>query len=127
MYRMKEMEMHMKGCLRKNREGFISSYFFVIFLFVITFAAAALQSESDSLKTMINLKKEAEYFAQEAEIISSLKCSLNNMDPADAGGILTVEAESLPETITVYYDPQTKRIIDFSCSRRTDGLSVPEP
>ena len=126
MSRMKETASVMRGSWRKNREGFISSYFFVIFLFVITFTAAALQSETDSLKTMVNLEKEGEFFVREAKIISGLKCSIASKEPdPDENGILTVEADDVPETITVYYDPQTLRIIDYTCSRRPDGLCAP--
>ena len=126
MLHMNETESVMNGSLRKNKNGFISSYFFVIFLFVITFSAAALQSETDSLKTMVNLEQESVFFVQEAKIISGIKCSLADMDTAvNENGILTVEAEGVSDMITVYYDPQTRRIIDYSCSRKTDGLYVP--
>lgn len=109
----------MKASSQVCSKGFVSSFFLLIFLYLSSLSAFAVSNEICFMKTMMNMQTDAAYFAREASEISRIKCMLLSQEEEEAGsGEINIEiGGELPETITVFYDPQTRRIIDYSAVR----------
>ena len=56
------------------RRGFISSWFLMIFLLVITICSNAMVNDQNRLKTLINHRKSQEYLLAESAVVNDILC-----------------------------------------------------
>lgn len=113
-------------------EGFVSVYFLAIMLTISVFTAAAALNEKAYFEVIINMEINMQYQQAETQVLSYLKCALmtNTLTDAEyetADVICTIEvyedavyvfvSEPVQETLTVTFDSETMKIIDFSCDR----------
>ncbi len=121
---MNERESSMKRYSAHCSDGFVSTWFLICFLCISELCAVSILIQKFSMMTVLNLRTDTAYFVQEASAIAALKCELENREEEEeVQAIRTIVFEgSLPETITVYLDPVSGRIINCVFERNTNDV-----
>ena len=134
----RETAEHLKRSL-SGSDGFISTYFLVTMLFVISFVTMIAYCDRIEMLTMMNLETAQDYFRSEICVINELRCMIaaaegdetsfaSSLFSASVNGTqITVQVYgACPETLVLTYDPGSRMILDYDAFRdaeefREDG------
>ncbi len=125
------MKRSLSGC-----DGFISTYFLVTMLFVISFVTMIAYCDRIEIRTMMNLQTAQAYFRSETAVINELRCMLASAEGDETsfssslfsasvnGTQIAVEVYgAYPETLILTYDPETRMILDYDAYRDAEEFS----
>ena len=114
----------------RHNKGCVSLYFLGILLYICAISTVVVENDCHRMKTLMNLKEDAQCFAQEREVILRMKCVLSQKKediPLDAMSPYRMEVDQdrvyvdvdgdYPEMITIIFDTDTKKIIDYESIR----------
>ena len=112
-----------------TKKGFVSTYFLLIFLYIVSICSLTALNDMDSIRTMMNQRTASAHFSAELQVITELKCLLLSDgdlsgEYATSQGIpFRVETEGdvlhvyvqgeYPSQIAVYLDHETRQIMDY--------------
>lgn len=131
---MQERIKNMKEYLYRN-DGFISAYFLLMLCVISTWTLILANNAAMDMKTVANMKENARYYANEAIVISDIKCHLENgieTGEYEKDGVayyvesyenclyVTIEAD-YGETVILQLDEEKKSIL--SCSFQRGSVS----
>jgi hypothetical protein len=114
----------MKKFSQKNIKGFVSLYFLGFLLYISVLCTVILENDCHRLRVINNMKEDTVYFQQEKQVLDAFRLFLtrdpDEQDPSfeihDGTAYYTVEGE-YPELVIIYFDPQTKEILDFDAEK----------
>lgn len=118
------------------RKGFVSAYFLAIFLFLSLYTAVLADNVRSRAETIINLRREQEYFTEEYPAIREVMCQLQKEKQAEDEAEETEDAEEsedaqpagyemkgntilldisgmYPEQVLITVDQETMKVIDY--------------
>ena len=103
-----------------NNKGFISAYFLVIFLYVITMITVLSINLNYQAKTLENLQTIYAYEQEELTAIARLKkelCTAINLEEKYQIKNQLIYIQLLSEILIVEFDPEKKVILDYEVIR----------
>ena len=103
-----------------NNKGFISAYFLVIFLYVITMITVLSANLNYQAKTVENLQAIYAYEQEELTAIARLKkelCTDINLEEKYQIKNQLIYIQLLSEILIVEFDPEKKVILDYEVIR----------
>ena len=103
-----------------NNKGFISAYFLVIFLYVITFVTVLSVNLNYQAKTLENLEIIYAYEREELSAIARLKkelCTEMNLEDKYQIRDRYIYIQLTNEIVIVEYDPDKKVVLDYEATR----------
>lgn len=103
-----------------NNKGFISAYFLVIFLYVVTMVTVLSTNLNYQAKTLENLQTIYAYEQEELTAIARLKKELcTDIDPEEKYQIKNklIYIQLSSEILIVEFDPEKKVILDYEVIR----------
>ena len=103
-----------------NNKGFISVYFLVIFLYVITLVTVVSTNLNYQAKTLENLEIIYSYQLEELSAIARLKkelCSEIHLEEKYQIKDRYIYIQLTNETLIVEYDPDKKVVLDYEVTR----------
>lgn len=103
-----------------NNKGFISAYFLVIFLYVITMITVLSINLNYQAKTLENLQTIYAYEQEELTAIARLKkelCTDINLEEKYQIKNQLIYIQLLSEILIVEFDPEKKVILDYEVIR----------
>ena len=103
-----------------NNKGFISAYFLVIFLYVITFVTVLSVNLNYQAKTLENLEIIYAYQQEELSAIARLKkelCTEMNLEDKYQIRDRYIYIQLTNEIVIVEYDPDKKVVLDYEVTR----------
>ena len=92
-------------------KGFMSTYFLVLWIMIMTMMVILLDNAMNQSKTLENLEEANQYFMQEYAVIEEIK-NMNVEEIEEAEIHCIIEGE-YPEEIIVYFDLETGKCIDY--------------
>lgn len=119
----------MKKSCANSHKGFVSLYFLGILLYLSALSAVIVENDISRMQTMENMLEDAECFDQERKTIQKFKCLLQQSSLEDREQDQQSEFEidgstayidiggNYPELLTIYFDAETKHIIDYESIR----------
>ena len=103
-----------------NNKGFISVYFLVIFLYVITLVTVISVNLDNQAKTLENLEIIYSYQLEELSAIARLKkelCTEMNLEDKYQIRDRYIYIQLTNEIVIVEYDPDKKVVLDYEVTR----------
>ncbi|MBF1099641.1 hypothetical protein [Solobacterium sp.] len=103
-----------------NNKGFISAYFLVIFLYVITLVTVLSTNLNYQAKTLENLEIIYAYQQEELSAIARLKkelCTEMNLEDKYQIRDRYIYIQLTNEIVIVEYDPDKKVVLDYEVTR----------
>ena len=103
-----------------NNKGFISVYFLVIFLYVITLVTVISVNLDNQAKTLENLEIIYSYQLEELSAIALLKkelCTEMNLEDKYQIRDRYIYIQLTNEIVIVEYDPDKKVVLDYEVTR----------
>lgn len=103
-----------------NNKGFISAYFLVIFLYVITLVTVLSVNLDNQAKTLENLEIIYAYQQEELSAIARLKkelCTEMNIEDKYQIRDRYIYIQLTNEIVIVEYDPDKKIVLDYEVTR----------
>ena len=103
-----------------NNKGFISAYFLVIFLYVITLVTVISVNLDNQAKTLENLEIIYAYQQEELSAIARLKkelCTEMNLEDKYQIRDRYIYIQLTNEIVIVEYDPDKKVVLDYEVTR----------
>ena len=103
-----------------NNKGFISAYFLVIFLYVITLVTVLSANLNYQAKTLENLDIIYAYQQEELSAIARLKkelCTEMNLEDKYQIRDRYIYIQLTNEIVIVEYDPDKKVVLDYEVTR----------
>ena len=103
-----------------NNKGFISAYFLVIFLYVITLVTVLSTNLNYQAKTLENLEIIYAYQQEELSAIARLKkelCTEKNLEDKYQISDRYIYIQLTNEIVIVEYDPDKKVVLDYEVTR----------
>ena len=103
-----------------NNKGFISAYFLVIFLYVITLVTVLSANLNYQAKTLENLEIIYAYQQEELSAIARLKkelCTEMNLEDKYQIRDRYIYIQLTNEIVIVEYDPDKKVVLDYEVTR----------
>ena len=103
-----------------NNKGFISVYFLVIFLYVITLVTVLSVNLDNQAKTLENLEIIYAYQQEELSAIARLKkelCTEMNIEDKYQIRDRYIYIQLTNEIVIVEYDPDKKIVLDYEVTR----------
>ena len=103
-----------------NNKGFISAYFLVIFLYVITLVTVLSANLNYQAKTLENLEIIYAYQQEELSAIARLKkelCTEMNIEDKYQIRDRYIYIQLTNEIVIVEYDPDKKVVLDYEVTR----------
>ncbi len=103
-----------------NNKGFISAYFLVIFLYVITLVTVLSTNLNYQAKTLENLEIIYAYQQEELSAIARLKkelCTEMNIEDKYQIRDRYIYIQLTNEIVIVEYDPDKKIVLDYEVTR----------
>ncbi|MBF1105742.1 MAG: hypothetical protein HXL52_02050 [Solobacterium sp.] len=103
-----------------NNKGFISAYFLVIFLYVITLVTVLSVNLDNQAKTLENLEIIYAYQQEELSAIARLKkelCTEMNIEDKYQIRDRYIYIQLTNEIVIVEYDPDKKVVLDYEVTR----------
>ena len=103
-----------------NNKGFISAYFLVIFLYVITLVTVLSTNLNYQAKTLENLDIIYAYQQEELSAIARLKkelCTEMNLEDKYQIRDRYIYIQLTNEIVIVEYDPDKKVVLDYEVTR----------
>ena len=103
-----------------NNKGFISAYFLVIFLYVITLVTVLSTNLNYQAKTLENLDIIYTYQQEELSAIARLKkelCTEMNLEDKYQIRDRYIYIQLTNEIVIVEYDPDKKVVLDYEVTR----------
>ncbi len=103
-----------------NNKGFISAYFLVIFLYVITLVTVVSTNLNYQAKTLENLDIIYTYQQEELSAIALLKkelCTEMNLEDKYQIRDRYIYIQLTNEIVIVEYDPDKKVVLDYEVTR----------
>ena len=103
-----------------NNKGFISAYFLVIFLYVITLVTVLSANLNYQAKTLENLEIIYSYQLEELSAIALLKkelCTEMNLEDKYQIRDRYIYIQLTNEIVIVEYDPDKKVVLDYEVTR----------
>ena len=103
-----------------NNKGFISAYFLVIFLYVITLVTVLSTNLNYQAKTLENLEIIYAYQQEELSAIARLKkelCTEMNLEDKYQIRDRYIYIQLTNEIVIVEYDPDKKIVLDYEVTR----------
>ena len=103
-----------------NNKGFISAYFLVIFLYVITLVTVLSTNLNYQAKTLENLDIIYTYQQEELSAIARLKkelCTEMNLEDKYQIRDRYIYIQLTNEIVIVEYDPDKKVVLDYEVNR----------
>ena len=103
-----------------NNKGFISAYFLVIFLYVITLATVISVNLDNQAKTLENLEIIYSYQLEELSAIARLKkelCTEIHLEEKYQIRDRYIYIQLTNEIVIVEYDPDKKVVLDYEVTR----------
>ena len=103
-----------------NNKGFISAYFLVIFLYVITLVTVISVNLDNQAKTLENLEIIYSYQLEELSAIARLKkelCTEMNLEDKYQIRDRYIYIQLTNEIVIVEYDPDKKVVLDYEVNR----------
>ena len=103
-----------------NNKGFISAYFLVIFLYVITLVTVLSTNLNYQAKTLENLEIIYAYQQEELSAITRLKkelCTEMNLEDKYQIRDRYIYIQLTNEIVIVEYDPDKKVVLDYEVTR----------
>ena len=103
-----------------NNKGFISAYFLVIFLYVITLVTVLSANLNYQAKTLENLEIIYAYQQEELSAIARLKkelCTEMNLEDKYQIRDRYIYIQLTNEIVIVEYDPDKKIVLDYEVTR----------
>ena len=103
-----------------NNKGFISAYFLVIFLYVITLVTVLSVNLDNQAKTLENLEIIYAYQQEELSAIARLKkelCTEMNLEDKYQIRDRYIYIQLTNEIVIVEYDPDKKIVLDYEVTR----------
>ena len=103
-----------------NNKGFISVYFLVIFLYVITLVTVISVNLDNQAKTLENLEIIYSYQLEELSAIARLKkelCTEMNLEDKYQIRDRYIYIQLTNEIVIVEYDPDKKIVLDYEVTR----------
>ena len=103
-----------------NNKGFISVYFLVIFLYVITLVTVISVNLDNQAKTLENLEIIYSYQLEELSAIARLKkelCTEMNLEDKYQIRDRYIYIQLTNEIVIVEYDPDKKVVLDYEVNR----------
>ena len=103
-----------------NNKGFISAYFLVIFLYVITLVTVLSVNLDNQAKTLENLEIIYAYQQEELSAIARLKkelCTEMNLEDKYQIRDRYIYIQLTNEIVIVEYDPDKKVVLDYEVTR----------
>lgn len=103
-----------------NNKGFISAYFLVIFLYVITLVTVVSTNLNYQAKTLENLDIIYTYQQEELSAIALLKkelCTEMNLEDKYQIRDRYIYIQLTNEIVIVEYDPDKKVVLDYEVNR----------
>ena len=103
-----------------NNKGFISVYFLVIFLYVITLVTVISVNLDNQAKTLENLEIIYSYQLEELSAIALLKkelCTEMNLEDKYQIRDRYIYIQLTNEIVIVEYDPDKKVVLDYEVNR----------
>ena len=103
-----------------NNKGFISAYFLVIFLYVITLVTVISVNLDNQAKTLENLEIIYSYQLEELSAIARLKKELCNEIHLEEKYQIRdryIYIQLTNEIVIVEYDPDKKGVLDYEVTR----------
>ena len=103
-----------------NNKGFISAYFLVIFLYVITLVTVVSTNLNYQAKTLENLEIIYAYQQEELSAIARLKkelCTEMNLEDKYQIRDRYIYIQLTNEIVIVEYDPDKKIVLDYEVTR----------
>lgn len=103
-----------------NNKGFISAYFLVIFLYVITLVTVLSTNLNYQAKTLENLEIIYAYQQEELSAIARLKkelCTEMNIEDKYQIRDRYIYIQLTNEIVIVEYDPDKKVVLDYEVTR----------
>ena len=116
---MLEITKNMK-CSYVNNKGFISAYFLVIFLYVITLVTVLSVNLDNQARTLENLEIIYAYQQEELSAIALLKkelCTEMNLEDKYQIRDRYIYIQLTNEIVIVEYDPDKKVVLDYEVTR----------
>lgn len=123
---MKEKEKQLRRHLFPGHDGFVSTYFLCMLLYITSVIVLVMSNITYRMQTCMNMEKALERQAQDIHVIEDVKCHLLN-DQLENGSYevngISYEAEKNDtiiyitkdhEQIVITYDPDTKKILDYT-------------
>ncbi|MBR2811097.1 MAG: hypothetical protein IKD69_06935 [Solobacterium sp.] len=124
----------MKRFSSRTKQGMISAYFFAVTLYILSFCTVMLVNERRKAAAFANLVTAKEAFAEEAIVISSIRCSLLQQEEVSGGAVYGIswQAETQGQMIYVQihgtyeasmeivYDPESGEIQDYVSIREVE-------
>ena len=144
---MRDTDRHTGQPSHRFNKGFISAYFLAVFLFLSLYAAIAADNVRNRSLTVLNLKREQEYYMAEFPRIREVMCRLqeekNRQDTAaeeneegdedtigeqseetpltEGNTIILTVSGPLMEEVMLSIDPQTGKVIDYTPLRNEES------
>ena len=103
-----------------NNKGFISAYFLVIFLYVITLVTVLSVNLDNQVRTLENLEIIYAYQQEELSAITRLKkelCTEMNLEDKYQIRDRYIYIQLTNEIVIVEYDPDKKVVLDYEVTR----------
>ena len=103
-----------------NNKGFISAYFLVIFLYVITLVTVLSINLDNQARTLENLEIIYAYQQEELSAIARLKkelCTEMNLEDKYQIRDRYIYIQLTNEIVIVEYDPDKKIVLDYEVTR----------
>lgn len=128
----REKTKHLKRLSASFHEGFVSTYFLSILLYLTALLSVVTINDQRRLETVMNMQENDAYFLQEAAVVSDIRCRLVN-DRLSEGSFAAegysydldikknrIYAEirsTRPETLNIICDFEEKVLLDLTCVR----------
>lgn len=123
---MKEKERPLKKHLFQRHNGFVSTYFLSMLLYITSVIVIVIQNISYRMETCMNMEKALERQAKDMHVISDVKCHLLNKDLENGSyevngisyaieknaGIIYVTTSY--DEITITFSEESNKILDYT-------------
>lgn len=112
-----------------SKNGFISTYFLAILLYVTSLITIITLIERENIQTIMNIKDANVYLKEEITILNDVKCkllndalediyySINGIDYSCSIEETLIYITTDSEEIIISYDPTSKKVLDYETVR----------